>query len=298
MKIRNEVKIGIIALVAFVLGYLGLNFLKGINLFEPENRYHVRLQNLNGTAVATPVMISGYKVGSVQKIDFAYDKEQGYGAELILGLDPDVQVPEGSTVKVKTNMLSGAELVITAPKEQARGFLKSGDRIAVEAGDDIMAKVNDQILPEVVKMMPEVMTMLKRLNEISANPAIDSMLRNLNRSSEQMHLALARVNESMRSMPSLMQDVSSLSKSLTSVSQKVEQLPLDSIISNLNATTASLRSMTAQLQGSQGTAGKLLNDPSLYNRLDSLATSAEALVKDLKENPKRYVHFSIFGRKN
>lgn len=298
MKIRNEVKIGIIALVAFVLGYLGLNFLKGINLFEPENRYHVRLQNLNGTAVATPVMISGYKVGSVQKIDFAYDKELGYGAELILGLDPDVQVPEGSTVKVKANMLSGAELVITAPKEQARGFLKSGDRIAVEAGDDIMAKVNDQILPEVVKMMPEVMTMLKRLNEISANPAIDSMLRNLNRSSEQMHLALARVNESMRSMPSLMQDVSSLSKSLTSVSQKVEQLPLDSIISNLNATTASLRSMTAQLQGSQGTAGKLLNDPSLYNRLDSLATSAEALVKDLKENPKRYVHFSIFGRKN
>lgn len=298
MKIRNEVKIGIIALVAFVLGYLGLNFLKGINLFEPENRYHVRLQNLNGTAVATPVMISGYKVGSVQKIDFAYDKELGYGAELILGLDPDVQVPEGSTVKVKANMLSGAELVITAPKEQARGFLKSGDRIAVEDGDDIMAKVNDQILPEVVKMMPEVMTMLKRLNEISANPAIDSMLRNLNRSSEQMHLALARVNESMRSMPSLMQDVSSLSKSLTSVSQKVEQLPLDSIISNLNATTASLRSMTAQLQGNQGTAGKLLNDPSLYNRLDSLATSAEALVKDLKENPKRYVHFSIFGRKN
>lgn len=298
MKIRNEVKIGIIALVAFVLGYLGLNFLKGINLFEPENRYHVRLQNLNGTAVATPVMISGYKVGSVQKIDFAYDKEQGYGAELVLGLDPDVQIPEGSKVKVKTNMLSGAELVITAPKEQARGFLKSGDRIAVEAGDDIMAKVNDQILPEVVKMMPEVMTMLKRLNEISANPAIDSMLRNLNRSSEQMHLALARVNESMRSMPSLMQDVSSLSKSLTSVSQKVEQLPLDSIISNLNATTASLRSMTAQLQGNQGTTGKLLNDPSLYNRLDSLATSAEALVKDLKENPKRYVHFSIFGRKN
>lgn len=298
MKVRNEVKIGVVSLIAFVLAYLGLNFLKGINIFTPENQYKVRLQNLNGTAIATPVMIAGYKVGSVQSIDFSYDAKEGYGANLTLGLDPKVQIPEGSTIKVKTNMLSGAELVIVAPKEGSQNFLKSGDQIAVAAGDDIMTKVSEEILPEVVKMLPEVMSLLKQLNTLVANPAIDSMMHNLSRSTALMGQAMAKLNEGMTTMPTLMGNVNTMTQSLTAVSQKMGQLPLDSLMSNLHATTENLRQMSAQLKGKDGTAGKLLNDPSLYNRLDSLATSAEALVRDLKENPKRYVHFSIFGRKS
>lgn len=298
MKLRNEVKIGIVTLLALVLGYLGLNFLKGINVFVPENRYKVRLRNLNGTAVATPVLISGYKVGSVQKIDFAYDPQEGYGADLTLGLDPNVQIPKGSTIKVRTNMLSGAELLITAPQGASQSFLSSGDRIEVEGGDDIMAKVNDQILPEVMKMLPEAMAMLKRLNQVMNNPAIDSTLTNFNQATRQMQLTLSKVYESMQVMPELVHNVNALSKSLAVLGRKAEQISLDSILINLNASTSNLKYISEQLQASEGTAGKLLNDPSLYNRLDSLAMNAEMLIKDLKQNPKRYVHFSIFGRKN
>lgn len=297
MKIRNEVKIGAVAIVAFVLLYLGLNFLKGINLFEPENRYHVRLTNLNGTAVATPVMISGYKVGSVQQVDFAYDAKQGYGAKLVLGLDPDVQIPAGSTIKVKTNVLSGAELVISAPKEFSRSFLKSGDTIPVAGSDDIVSTVNEKIMPDVVKMMPEIIEMVKRLNEIAANPAIDSMLRNLNHTTLEMNKAMAQINTSLKPMPEMMHNMNTLSKSLVKVGHTAEQLPLDSLVANLNATTRNFKQLSDELKSNKGTMGKLMNDPSLYNRLDSLAMSAEALMKDLKANPKRYVHFSIFGRK-
>lgn len=297
MKIRSEIKIGIITIVAFVLGYLGINFLKGINIFEPENRYHLRLENLNGTAVATPVMISGYKVGSVQKISFGYDEKRGYGADVVIGLDPGVQIPQGSTIKVKTNVLSGAELVITAPKEHQGGFLVSGDHITVAAGDDIMVTLTDKVLPSVMDILPELTATLKRLNELAHNPAIDSMLINLNKSSNEMNKAMAKLNETMKPMPEVVGNMNTLSKSLVVVGQKAERLPLDSLMDNLNATTANLRHMTAQLKSQEGTAGKLLNDPSLYNRLDSLANSADALMKDLKANPKRYVHFSIFGRK-
>lgn len=297
MKIRSEIKIGIITIVAFVLGYLGINFLKGINIFEPENRYHLRLENLNGTAVATPVMISGYKVGSVQKISFGYDEKRGYGADVVIGLDPGVQIPKGSTIKVKTNVLSGAELVITAPKEYQGGFLVSGDHITVAAGDDIMVTLTDKVLPSVMDILPELTATLKRLNELAHNPAIDSMLINLNKSSNEMNKAMAKLNETMKPMPEVVGNMNTLSKSLVVVGQKAERLPLDSLMDNLNATTANLRHMTAQLKSQEGTAGKLLNDPSLYNRLDSLANSADALMKDLKANPKRYVHFSIFGRK-
>ncbi len=297
MKIRSEIKIGIITIVAFVLGYLGINFLKGINIFEPENRYHLRLENLNGTAVATPVMISGYKVGSVQKISFGYDEKRGYGADVVIGLDPGVQIPQGSTIKVKTNVLSGAELVITAPKEHQGGFLVSGDHITVVAGDDIMVTLTDKVLPSVMDILPELTATLKRLNELAHNPAIDSMLINLNKSSNEMNKAMAKLNETMKPMPEVVGNMNTLSKSLVVVGQKAERLPLDSLMANLNATTANLKHMTAQLKSQEGTAGKLLNDPSLYNRLDSLANSADALMKDLKANPKRYVHFSIFGRK-
>lgn len=297
MKIRNEVKIGAIALVAFVLGYLGLNFLKGINIFEPENRYHVRLRDLSGTAVATPVMISGYKVGSVQQVSFGYDPQRGYGADLVIGLDPGVQIPSGSRIRVKTNVLSGAELIITAPTKHEGSYLKSGEQIPVAEGEDIMETLTNKVLPSVMDILPELTATLQRLNAIANSPAIDSMLHNLNHSSAEMTRAMSKLNETMRPMPEVMGNINTLSKSLVVVGQKAEHLPLDSLVANLNATTENLRHMSAQLKSQEGTAGKLLNDPSLYNRLDSLAISAEALMKDLKENPKRYVHFSIFGRK-
>lgn len=298
MKIRNEVKIGFVAVVAFVLAYLGLNFLKGIRLFQPDNSYTVRLTNLNGAAVATPVMISGYKVGSVQVVNFGYDAKRGYGADLVLGLDPGVQIPKGSTVRVKTNMLSGAELVITAPKEPMPGFLVSGDSIPVNQTEDLMATLTDKMLPQVMGMLPEIMALLERLNKVAANPAIDSMLINLNKSSMELNRAMAQVNQTMKPMPELMGNMNTFSKSLTVVGKRAEELRLDSLMANLNATTSNLRAMSEQLKSTEGTLGKLTSDPSLYNRLDSLASSADALMQDLKANPKRYVHFSIFGRKS
>lgn len=294
MKIRNEVKIGAIALVAFVLGYLGLNFLKGINLFEPENKYHVHLEDLNGTTVATPVMISGYKVGSVQKVEFGYKSGKGYGADLLLGLDPGVRVPKGSNIRIKTNVLSGTVLEIDAPITSEKGFYNNGDEIPVVMGDDIVSTVTDKVLPQILEMLPELMAMMKRFNEMAQNPAIDSTMINISRSTLQLNKAMAQINAAIKPMPQVMNNVHSLSESLVKVGHSVERLPLDSLVNNLNATSTSLRHMSAQLKNQEGTAGKLLNDPSLYNRLDSLANSADALMKDLKANPKRYVHFSLF----
>lgn len=298
MKIRNEVKIGLVAVLAFVLAYLGINFLKGIRLFQPDNSYTVRLTNLNGAAVATPVMISGYKVGSVQVVNFGYDAKRGYGADLVLGLDPGVQIPKGSTIRVKTNMLSGAELVITAPEKPMPGFLMSGDSIPVNQTEDLMATLTDKMLPQVMGMLPEITALLERLNKVAANPAIDSMLINLNKSSMELNRAMAQVNQTMKPMPELMGNMNTFSKSLTVVGKRAEELRLDSLMANLNATTNNLRAMSEQLKSTEGTLGKLATDPSLYNRLDSLASSADALMQDLKANPKRYVHFSIFGRKS
>lgn len=287
MRVRQEVKIGAIALIAFVLGYLGLNFLKGINIFEPENKYRVQLEDLGGTSVATPVMISGYKVGSVQKVDFGYVSGRGYTAELLLGLNPEIKLPKGSQVRIKTNVLSGSVLEIMVPTEAKQGYLTSGDIIPFSQGDDIMSTVSNKIMPQIVDIV-------KRLGEIADNSSIDSVMLNLNRSTMELNRAMQAVNTSLKPLPHVMSNVQTMTGNLAQTSSAIKALPLDSLINNLNVTAENMRSMSAQLKSQEGTAGKLLNDPSLYNRLDSLANSADALMKDLKANPKRYVHFSLF----
>lgn len=295
MNMRKEIKIGLITIVALVLGYIGLNFLKGISLFKAENEYYVRLSNLSGTSVATPVLISGYKVGAVRTVDFSYHEGKGYGAVLTLAIDPKVRIPHGSTLRIKTNMLSGAELIIESEDIKPSGFFASGDSIpAIESTTDMMRIATEEIVPSVAQLMPEINRTMQRLNEILASRAIDSTLYSLNATALEAQRMMSQLNSSMRHLPAVMGNVERTSASLAQVSRHAETLRFDSILRNLNQATHDLAQISQQLRSSEGTAGKLINDPSLYNRLDSLASSTEALMKDLKANPKRYVHFSIF----
>lgn len=294
MKIRNEVKIGLVTIVALALGYVGINFLKGINLFKADNQYYLRLTELSGANVATPVMISGYKVGSVREVQFDYSEARGYSALLTLALDPGVRIPHGSRIRVKTNVLSGAELMVQSDSVTS-GFYAAGDTLPAQpSSPDIISMASEEILPAVMDLLPELSRTLTRLGDIVASPAIDSSLRNLQASTEQMQSLMARLNRSVAVIPEVMNNVQQVSASMAIAGRNVENIRLDSLVHNLNVTTENLRLATAQLKSKDNTAGLLLNDPSLYNRIDSLMASANALMVDLKAHPKRYVHFSLF----
>lgn len=295
MKIKTEIKIGIITLVALALGYIGLNFLKGIDLFKRENVYYVKFADLSGVAKATPVIISGYKVGAVRQVKFEYYPGVGYGAVVMVALDPDVNIPVGSKLSIRKNLLSGSELVLVGKEIRPGEYLSPKDTIpSIEAPQDLMAVASEQILPTLVETMPEIMKAIVRINEMLSDSRIDTLMLSLGRTSRELEQTIGKINRSMGELPAIMGNVRTASSSFATVGQHVEQLRVDTLMTNLNALSANLRTMSDQLSGRQGTAGLLLNDPSLYNRLDSLATSADMLMKDLKENPKRYVHFSLF----
>lgn len=294
MKIKKEAKIGLIALSALVFGYIGLNFLKGIDLFKKEQIFYAKFENLNGVANATPVMISGYKVGSVRNVDFTYTEGKGYSATLTLAISPKVQIPYGSKLNIKKNMLTGSVLSIEAKNPQA-GFFANGDEIpTVEAPADLIDVATEKLVPAVEDVIPHLMMTLERLNEILGNKGIDATLTGLHGTTAELQDVVRQLSQSMNEMPEIMGNVRMASISMVEVGRKAEQFSLDSVMSNLNIMTANLRDMSEQLRNPKGTAGLLLNDSRLYNRLDSLANSADALVKDLKANPKRYVHFSVF----
>ncbi|MDO4707646.1 MAG: MlaD family protein [Porphyromonadaceae bacterium] len=294
MKLKTEAKIGIITIVALTLGYIGLNFLKGIDLFKRESIYYVKFADLNGVAKATPVIISGYKVGSVRQVEFEYRSSSGYGAVVTIAIDPEVNIPQGGELTIRKNLLTGSELVLMTKKIHP-GYISPGDTIpSIEAPQDLMAVASEKILPSIVETMPQIVKTIERLNELLSNKRIDTMLMSLGQTSQELEQTIGKINRSMNDLPGIMSNVRTASSSFASIGQHVEQIRVDTLMHNLNILSANLSNMSSQLSTKQGTAGLLLSDPSLYNRLDSLALSADLLMKDLKENPKRYVHFSLF----
>lgn len=292
MKIKKEVQIGALALVAIALGYIGLNFLKGIEVFKKTKVYYAHFDDLSGITGAAPVESSGFKVGNVRSI--AFDYTRGYGATVELALNSDMRIPEGSQLKIRTNPLGGAELVLFV-NPQGKTYLSEGDTIASQgAGDGLLASVSDKILPSIAGMMPTIASTLERLNVLLNDQSIDSALYGINASSQQLNGMMAGLHQASRTLPPILNNVGVMSANLATFSGQLSAMRLDSLVLNLQQTTAQLQQVTQQLRAKDNTAGLLLNDPSLYHRLDSLVGTADRLMHDLQENPKRYVHFSIF----
>ena len=292
MKFKKEVQIGLLTVLALVLGYIGINYLKGIEIFKKTTTYYAHFDNLNSVTVATPVIVSGFKVGSVRDVRFDYSR--GYGATVELALDPHIRVSPTSIVKIKMNPLSGSELILTINGQDARA-LSDGDTIpSVSPAGDLLSVATEQILPAVNNMMPTITQTLVRLDTLLHDKSIDSVLLALKGSSMQLHAMMAALNQSSQSLKPVMDNVHGMTGNLNAFSAQLTQLKIDSMMQHLNETTRQLQQVTAQLRSKDNTAGLLLSDPSLYNRLDSLVNNADRLMRDLKENPKRYVHFSVF----
>ncbi len=296
MKLKNEVKIGAITLLALVLGYLCLNFLKGIDLFTAKNHYYVRFHNIGDVSTATPVKINGFKVGIVKEKELQFDeKEQIYVSVLELSLDPEVRIMKGSQVEIRSNILTGTELIVKMPQEKVRNFYSDGETLATkENSKDLLELAQTELLPAVQEVLPKVSETLNNLNGILSNKAIDTTLLNLQRSSALMEETLRQLNQSLKPMPKIMANLAKTSESLTQVGKQAEKIELEGIIKNLEQTSTNLKTITGNINTSQGTLGLLLKDKNLYHRVDSLANSADALLKDIRKHPKRYVKLSLF----
>lgn len=292
MKRKKEVQIGLLAILAIALAYVGINFLKGIEIFKKSTTYYAHFDNLSSVTVATPVLVSGFKVGTVRSVSFDYAR--GYGATVELSLDPHVRITPQSQVRIKMNPLSGSELILQiAPKSTQ--YLAEGDTIpSISPQGDLLSVATDKILPEVANMMPTINATLERLNALLNDRNIDSTLLGLNHASQQLHGMVAGLNQTTHRLDPVISNVGQVTSNLATFSGQLSSMHLDSLMLSLQSTTAQLQQVSQQLRSKDNTAGLLLNDPALYIRLDSLVRSADHLMRDLKENPKRYVRLSIF----
>ena len=297
-KFSKEIQIALVAVVGIIVLYFGLQFLKGMTLFSTDNRYFVKFQDVSGLSVASPIFANGYRVGVVENIEFNY----GNTSEIVasIGVDKNMQVPKGSRAEIATDLMGNVKVQLVLGNV-ADGVVAPGDTITGGQQVGAMGKAADMI-PTIQQMLPKLDSILASVNTLLADPAIASSLHNvdqitanLSRTSQDLSQLSAQLN---RQMPQMLKNADGVLANTNQITKNLNELDIAATMTSVNTTLKNVEQMTATLNSKEGTLGLLMRDPGLYNNLNSTMMHADSLMMDLKQHPKRYVHFSVFGKKD
>lgn len=290
----RELWVGFLGILALLILYVLINFFKGVNLVEEENTFYATFDNVEGIVNTSPVYVNGYKVGNVQ--DVVYDFAGGKGAVVKMSLDKRLSIPKGSRAEVKTALLGSSTVNIIMGDGNV--FLAPGDTIQGRLDGGAMGEAA-KMIPAVSDVIPKVDSLLVSLNSLVADSALRNTLGNIEQLTAQLNSTSAELDRLIKG------DVSkaagklvALEDEMLELSSKLNEIEYKELVASLEASLKNIEAVTAALDNGEGTAGKLLKDDALYIKLNQTCEAATALLEDLKKNPKRYVHFSVFGKKD
>lgn len=297
-KFSKEIQIALVAVVGIIVLYFGLQFLKGMTLFSNDNRYFVKFKDVSGLSVASPIFANGYRVGVVETIEFNYENTGEIVASI--GVDKNMQVPKGSRAEIATDLMGNVKVQLVLGNV-ADGVVAPGDTITGGQQVGAMGKAADMI-PTIQQMLPKLDSILASVNTLLADPAIASSLHNvdqitanLSRTSQDLSQLTAQLNHQM---PQMLKNADGVLANTNQITKNLSDLDIATTMTSVNTTLKNVEQMTATLNSKDGTLGLLMRDPGLYNNLNSTMMHADSLMMDLKQHPKRYVHFSVFGKKD
>ena len=291
-KISKEVIIGIVTIISLVLLYIGINYLKGVNLFKPANYYYVSCTHVKDINISSPVFVEGFKVGLVRSI--AYDYATVNKILLGIRLDKGMRINKGSYVTIESTLLSGAELHIQLNKYVTE-YYKPGDTLEGRFKEGMLSSVENQILPLVAGLIPKIDSLLTSLQTLVGNPAITQSLNNLEKTTAQLETSAIRLNAFLKNdVPEITSGLKETTANLSTFTNNLNKLNFEPSIDSLNATLSNFNTFSLRLNSKDNSLGLLLNDTLLYKNLNYSLENVSSLLIDLKRNPKRYVHFSLF----
>ena len=299
MKVfTKEVKIALVAIAGVVILFFGMNFLKGLNIFSSTDDYYIEFKDISGLSSSSPIYADGFKVGTVK--DVIYDYSGQHPTRVLVGLDKQMRIPAGSTAEIESDMMGNVKVNL---------LLANNPRERVMPGETIMGEVNGgalgkaaEMIPTIEKMLPKLDSILCSVNMLLADPALSQSLHNVRDITQNLTTSSAELNTLMKSLnrnvPVMMAKANGVLDNTDRLTGNLVGLDLASTKQQVDQTIANVQELTAKLNSNQGSLGLLMNDPGLYNNLNSTVRSADSLMTDLKQHPKRYVHFSLFGRKD
>jgi phospholipid/cholesterol/gamma-HCH transport system substrate-binding protein len=291
-KFSKEVKIGIAAILSLVLLYIGVNYLKGINLFKPANYYYVACTNVKDINISSPVFVEGFKIGLVRSITYDYSSVDKITLEV--SLDKGMKINKGSYVSIESTLLSGSELHIKLNKYVTE-YYRPGDTLEGRVKEGVFSSVENDILPQITEMMPKIDSILTGLQALVNNPALMQSLNNLEGATKQLETSSVQLSAFMKNdVPVLAANLQTTTENLSAFSDDLNRLNLKQSINSLNATLENMQTLTGKLNATDNSLGLLLNDSLLYNNLNRTVINASDLLYDIKQQPKKYVRFSLF----
>ncbi len=293
IKFSRELIVGLLGLAAMFVIYFLINFFKSIDIFDSSDKYRIEFTNIGELTNSSPVYVNGCKIGNVSAIEHNFNEDSK--VYLTVSLNKGLRLPEGSYAQIHNKLMGGSTICIVLGKGE--GTIEPGSTIrgVLEAG--AMGEVGDMV-PQLEAMLPKVDAMLTSLNNILSNPAINNTLNNLESLTGELNTTSAELNSIVKNdIPTALDKVVELEDDLLKISSQLSEVDYGTMIASLEASLSNIQQITTALNEGNGTVGMLLNDTTLYSKLNATCEAANALLEDLKENPKRYVHFSVFGKK-
>ncbi len=295
MSISREVKIGLTGIIALVVLFLIINFLQGSSLFSTQDTYYINFRNAKALAKSSPVYADGYNVGIVSNIHYDYD-HPGSGVIVEISVEHGMRVPAGTVAVLDEAMLGGCTLNLLMGNSPVERFAP-GDTLPSEANNGLMSRAAE-LLPKLEQTMAKVDTLLTTLNTVAGDPNIRAILSNTNELTANLGQTSRSLNQLLeKDVPAMTQTFNQAGQNVVALTDSLRQLDLAATLSKVNGVVSNVDQMTARLNSKDNNVGLLLNDTTLYGNLTRTTLDAARLLEDLKAHPKRYVHFSVFGRK-
>ncbi len=313
MKITNETKVGILAVVAITILFLGYSFLRGNDVFSSENTFYATYERVDGLTASKPILVNGYQIGRVSEMQLQPDGR----IRTEFKVKRNYGIPANTVARLVSTDLLGGKAVIFELGD-SREYAKSGDELSADIQKNIMEQVEpiQKKAEDIAAVLDSVLSSIN--NTINAefqrdfNRSINSIansLQNLEGITRQLdglvvsernrisHI-VANVESITNNLKNNNERIGHVLANLDEITDQVAKANFAETINSANKAMADFQSITDRINGGQGSIGMLLNDEQLYNNLTQASQNLEELIGDMKARPSRYVHFSVFGRRN
>ncbi|TDN89396.1 phospholipid/cholesterol/gamma-HCH transport system substrate-binding protein [Salegentibacter sp. 24] len=303
MKFTREVKTALLAIIAILLLIFGYSFLKGKNLLESSRVFYAVYNDVAGLSPSSAVTINGLKVGQVTKISFL----DSQGTLLVkFTVENDFKFSENSIAQIYGGNIIGGKSLAILPKYQMGDIAKSGDTLKSDTEEGIMELVNDRLTPLQEKVENTIVSadsLVTAINKILN----DSTRHNIRDTFEDLNATVSSFKVTANTLEGIVgrnsdeldrtfTNLDEMTTNFNNFSDTLTQMDIGRITNNLEKVVADFENVSDKLNNKEGTLGKLINDDGVYNNLDNATKQLEQLLQDVKLNPKRYVHFSVFGK--
>ena len=307
-KISREIKIGFVAIVTIAILIWVWNFLKGVNILKTTESYYAVYSDVQGLIESGVVVLNGYKVGNVGSIQFNKDNVDRIVVEI--NLEEKIRLPRNTVLLIRNSSLVSGIKELKIVLGEGPGFHEPGDTL-IAATERELSELIGPIKDKAESVLGQIDSALAAVNnvlDVSTRNHMKSTLANLDQSVAELTASLqsgGELNNSFNNLASITgnlknnnEDLSKTLQNISSISDSLEKADIKAVVDKADQTFTKLDMTLAKINEGEGTAGKLVTDDSLYTNLNSALFSLDSLLIDVKAHPKRYVHFSLFGKKD